>query len=96
MGSCAHRRLNGIYANLSKLKMKRFDIRKIRKLAARERYGELYFHWREAERMIASNLPDVRRYGRRLKRRVEHLYREWFGAISQKGYATNVAVWAAA
>ena len=76
--------------------MKRFDIRKIRKLAARERYGELYFHWREAERMIASNLPDVRRYGRRLKRRVESLYREWFGAISRKGYATNVAVWAAA
>ena len=32
--------------------MKRFDIRKVRKLAARERYGELYFHWREAERMI--------------------------------------------
>jgi hypothetical protein len=76
--------------------MKRFDIRKIRKLAARERYGELYFHWRKAERMIASNLPDVRRYGRRLKRRVECLYHEWFGAISNQGYATNVAVWSAA
>jgi hypothetical protein len=88
--------LNGKYANLSNLKMKRFDIRKIRKLAARERYGELYFHWREAERMIASNLPDVRRYGRRLKRRVERLYHDWFGAIARKGYATNVAVWAAA
>jgi len=35
----------------------RFDIRKIRKLADRERYAELYFYWREAEHMIASNLP---------------------------------------
>jgi hypothetical protein len=96
MGLCAHRQLNGKYGNLSNLKMKRFDIRKIRKLAARERYGELYFHWRKAEHMIASNLPDVRRYGRRLKRRVERLYREWFGAISNQGYATNVAVWSAA
>ena len=76
--------------------MKRFDIRKIRKLAGRERYGELYFYWREAERMIASNFPDARRYGRRLKRRVERLYSEWFGAISKEGYATNVAVWSAA
>jgi hypothetical protein len=84
--------LNGKYGNLSNLKMKRFDIRKIRKLAARERYGELYFHWREAEQMIASSLPDVRRYGRRLKRRIERLYCEWFGAISSLGYTTNVAV----
>jgi hypothetical protein len=76
--------------------MKRFDIRKIRKLAARERYGELYFHWHEAERMIASSFPDARRYGHRLKRRVERLYHEWFGAIASKGYATNVAVWNAA
>jgi hypothetical protein len=76
--------------------MRRFDIRKIRKLAGRERYGELYFHWREAEQMIASNFPDARRYGRRLKRRVERLYGEWFGAIARKGFATNVAVWGAA
>ena len=76
--------------------MKRFDTRKIRKLAARERYNELFFYWHKAERMIASNFPDARRYGRRLKRRVERLYSEWFGAISQKGYAMNVAVWSAA
>lgn len=75
--------------------MRRFDTRKIRKLAGRERYGELYFHWREAERMIASNFPDARRHGWRLKRRVEKLYDEWFGAIASKGFATNVAVWAA-
>ena len=58
--------------------MKRFDIRKVRKLAARERYGELYFHWLAAEQMIASGFPNARRYGRRLKRRVENLYAEWF------------------
>jgi len=62
--------------------MRRFDIRKIRKLAARERYGELYFHWREAEHMIASNFPQGQRYGRRLKRRVEQLYAEWFGPLA--------------
>ena len=85
----------GAYVNLHRL-MRRFDIRKIRKLAGRERYGELYFHWQKAERMIASNFPDARRHGRRLQRRVEGLYREWFGAIAQEGYATNVAVWSAA
>jgi len=63
--------------------MRRFDIRKIRKLGARERYGELYFHWREAEQMIASNFPDAKRYGRRLKKRVERLYAQWFGSLSQ-------------
>ena len=63
--------------------MKRFDIRHIRKLAARERYGELYYYWREAEQMIASNFPEARRYGRRLKRRVETLYSEWFGPLAQ-------------
>ena len=63
--------------------MKRFDIRKIRKLGARERYGELYFHWREAEQMIASNFPNAKRYGRRLKRRVERLYAQWFGSLGQ-------------
>jgi len=57
----------------------RFDIRKIRKLAARERYAELYFYSRHAEQMIASNFPAARRYGRRLKKRVENLYASWFG-----------------
>jgi hypothetical protein len=56
----------------------------------------LYFYWREAEHMIASSIPGARRYGRRLKRRVERLYSEWFGAIANTGYATNVAVWTAA
>jgi len=60
-------------ANYCGMRVNRFDIRKIRKLADRERYAELYFHWREAEHMIASNLPPVRRYGRRLKKRVERL-----------------------
>lgn len=59
--------------------MTKFDVRKIRKLTDRQRYGELYFHWRQAEQMIASNFPDARRYGKRLKRRVEHLYSQWFG-----------------
>src|SRR5689334_20914186 len=63
--------------------MKRFDIRKIRRLGARERYGELYFHWREAEQMIASNFPDAKRYGRRLKKRVERLYAQWFGPFGE-------------
>jgi len=68
----------------------KFDIRKIRKLAERERYAELYFHWREAEQMIASNLPPVRRYGRRLKKRVENLYANWFGAAG-KSYVPETA-----
>ena len=62
--------------------MRRFDIRKIRKLEARERYGELYFYWREAEQMIASNFPQAQKHGRRLKKRVEDLYAEWFGSLS--------------
>jgi hypothetical protein len=70
---------------------KRFDIRKIRKLAARERYAELYFYWRESEQMIASNFPPVRRYGRRLKKRVEGLYAHWFGTMGQRGYVPNTA-----
>jgi len=64
--------------------MRRFDIRKIRKLGARERYGELYFHWREAEQMIASSFPASRRYGRRLKKRVERLYEQWFGPLERR------------
>ena len=36
--------------------------------------------------MIASNFPDARRYGRRLKKRVENLYAEWFGPWIQIGY----------
>jgi hypothetical protein len=65
---------------------KRFDIRKIRKLDPRARYGELYFYWREAELMIASSLPSARRYGRRLKKRVESLYFEWFKPQPGEGY----------
>jgi hypothetical protein len=64
--------------------MTRFDVRKIRKLKAAERYSELYFHWRKAERMIASSLPQGRRYGLRLKRRVENLHAEWFGPAGEQ------------
>jgi hypothetical protein len=71
--------------------MKPFDIRKIRKLGARQRYGELYFYWREAEQMIASNFPDTQRYGRRLKKRVERLYSEWFGSLAQSQGLTDPA-----
>ena len=63
--------------------IRRFDIRKIRKLSPRERYGELYFYWRQSEEMIASNLPNARRYGRRLKKRVESLYTQWFEPIAK-------------
>ena len=70
--------------------MRKFDVRKIRKLDSRERYGELYFYFREAEHMIASNLPDARRHGRRLKRRIEGLYSEWFGVPTQQGYVPHV------
>jgi len=73
------------------MRVNRFDIRKIRKLADRERYAELYFHWREAEHMIASNLPPVRRYGRRLKKRVERLYANWFGTMGQQSYVPQTA-----
>jgi len=65
--------------------MRRFDIRKIRRLGARERYGEIYYYWREAEQMIASKLPDAQRCGRRLKKRMESLYAEWSGSFSQGG-----------
>jgi len=61
---------------------KKFDIRKIRRLGAAERYGELFFYWREAEHMIASAFPATRRYGRCLKKRVENLYSEWFGGAT--------------
>jgi hypothetical protein len=60
---------------------RKFDIRKVRRLGAFQRYSELYFYWREAEHMIASTLPTTRRYGRRLKRRIEALYADWFGGI---------------
>ena len=59
--------------------MKSFNTRKIRRLADRERYGELCFHWREAEQMIASGFPDARRNGLRLKKEVENLCVQWFG-----------------
>ena len=78
-------------ANFCGMRVNRFDIRKIRKLADRERYAELYFYWREAEHMIASNLPPVRRYGRRLKKRVEHLYANWFGTMGQQSYVPQTA-----
>jgi len=73
--------------------MTRFDIRKIRKLAAPQRYSELYYHWRKAEEMIASNLPDARRHGRRLKRRVENLYNAWFSPLSSTIYPGQM-IWA--
>jgi hypothetical protein len=73
------------------LPMKRFDIRKVRKLAARERYSELYFHWSRAEQMIASNFPGGQRSGRRLKKRIENLYEEWFGAMAVNTYAPNIS-----
>jgi hypothetical protein len=86
-------RQNGVYPLYDKKRiagkirgMTRFDIRKLRKLAAKERYSELYFHWHKAERMIASSLPAARRYGLRLKRRVENLYAEWFGPIGGGGH----------
>ena len=56
---------------------------KVRKLSAAERYGELYFHWSRAEQMIASNFPSAHRYGRRLKRRIENLYAQWFAPMRQ-------------
>jgi len=51
----------------------------VRKLPEQERYAELYFYFRESEQMIASGFPDARRYGRRLKIRMENLYANWFG-----------------
>jgi hypothetical protein len=66
-------------------RMRKFDIRKIRKLAAPQRYGELYFYFREAEQLIASNFPHARRYGKRLKRRVENLYSQWFKPLGHPG-----------
>jgi len=71
---------------------RRFDVRKVRKLAERERYAELYFHWREAEQMIASNFPHARRYGRRLKKRVEGLYASWFGNMAAQSSIPGQAV----
>lgn len=73
------------------MRTNRFDVRKVRKLGARERYAELYFHWREAEQLIASNFPDARRYGRRLKRRIESLYAHWFGPLSRRSYVPQSA-----
>jgi hypothetical protein len=75
--------------------MRRFDTRKLRKLTAREQYGELYFLWREAEQMIASDVPEGRRYGRRLKRRIETLYADWFGPAHQWAGVGQSRVWAA-
>lgn len=70
--------------------VKRFDIRKVRKLAEAERYAELYFYFREAEQMIASNFPQAQRYGRRLKKRIENLYAKWFGPAAGSSYLSQV------
>ncbi|HVU99960.1 MAG TPA: hypothetical protein VHH88_01280 [Verrucomicrobiae bacterium] len=75
--------------------MKKFDARKIKKLAPVDRYGELYYYWREAEVMIASNFPQARRYGRRLKRRTEQLYSQWFGPDGHLAYTLQPDAWAA-
>jgi hypothetical protein len=75
-------------------RMSRFDVRKIRKLDPPKRYSELYYHWRKAEEMIASNIPDARRYGRRLKRRVEKLYSDWFGSFGQAIIYPTQTLWA--
>src|SRR5512134_3562602 len=82
LGLFAHIHQHPVWHTENDVIMRRLDIRKIRKLGARERYGELYFYWREAEQMIASNFPQAQRYGRRLKKRVEGLYSEWFGPPS--------------
>ena len=74
--------------------MKKFDTRKIKKLDPRQRYCELYYHWREAEIMIASNFPNVRRYGRRLKRKIENLYNEWFGPNGRWAEMLKPGMWA--
>jgi len=66
--------------------MVKFDIRRVRKLDPAERYSELYYHWSRAEQMIASSFPGGQRYGRRLKKRIENLYSEWFGAGRQQTY----------
>jgi hypothetical protein len=71
--------------------LRRFDVRKVRKLAARERYAELYFYWREAEQLIASNFPQARRQGHRLKRRVEDLYENWFGGLAADNYIPSLS-----
>jgi len=73
--------------------MSRFDTRKIRKLEAPQRYSELYYHWRKAEEMIASNLPDARRHGRRLKNKIEKLYQDWFASTGQGVYAPSQPTW---
>ncbi|HSU54042.1 MAG TPA: hypothetical protein VLT36_08305 [Candidatus Dormibacteraeota bacterium] len=74
---------------------KRFDTRKVKKLSPGARYGELYFYFREAEQMIASNFPDAQRHGRRLKRKVENLYAQWFGQSGQNIYGPRASLWAA-
>jgi hypothetical protein len=60
--------------------MKSLDLKKIRSLAAPQRYNELYYYFREAEQMLASSFPQAQRHGRLLKRQVEELYEEWFGS----------------
>lgn len=59
--------------------MTKFDARKVKKLSPPDQYAELYHYWREAHQMMASNFPEARRYGRRLKAKIESLYSAWFG-----------------
>ena len=80
-----------VMANWGGMRVARFDIRKVRKLPERERYAELYYYFREAEQMIASNFPQARRYGRRLKKRVENLYANWFGPGAFGGFLPQMA-----
>ena len=80
-----------LMANWSVMRVSRLDIRKVRKLPDRERYAELYFYFREAEQMIASNFPQAQRHGRRLKKRVENLYANWFGPGAFGGFIPQMA-----
>ena len=73
---------------------KQFDARKIKKLTNVQRYSELYYHWLQAEMMIASNLPDMRRCGLRLKRKVEGLYSDWFGPEGHLAFTQPARMWA--
>ena len=90
MGCLAHGRIGRIWHSGGSCMTRKFDIRKIRKLSARERYSELYFYWREAEIMIASSLPGARRHGQRLKKRVERLYAQWFKPATEGSYLKSL------
>lgn len=63
--------------------MVNFDIKKLAELDADKKYQEIYHHFLKAEQMIASSTPDLRRFGRRLKRQVMDCYTAWFGNSPQ-------------